>query len=60
MTSLQVELPAGVVRQVVTAPAAVLSEPCEQVDPTDTEVVQLAADLLATMDISPGCVGLAA
>lgn len=60
MTSLLVELPAGVVRHVVTAPAAVLSEPCEQVDPTDAEVVQLAADLLATMDVSPGCVGLAA
>ncbi|MCB0900705.1 MAG: peptide deformylase [Lysobacterales bacterium] len=44
----------------VTAPAAVLSAPCEQVDPTDAEVVQLAADLLATMDVSPGCVGLAA
>ena len=60
MTSLQVELPAGVVRLVVIAPAAVLSAPCEQVDPTDAEVVQLAADLLATMDVSPGCVGLAA
>ena len=42
MTSLQVELPAGVVREVVTAPAAVLSTPCEQVDPADPEVVQLA------------------
>ena len=60
MTSLRVELPAGVVREVVTAPAAVLSEPCAPVDPTDPEVIQLAADLLATMEVSPGCVGLAA
>jgi peptide deformylase len=30
------------------------------VDPTDPEVIQLAADLIATMRVSPGCVGLAA
>lgn len=60
MTPLQVELPDGVVREVVTAPAAVLSEPCLPVDPADPDVVRLAADLLATMDVSPGCVGLAA
>src|SRR5690606_15111608 len=30
------------------------------VDPTAAEVVQLAADLVATMRVSPGCVGLAA
>jgi peptide deformylase len=30
------------------------------VDPTDPETVQLAADLVATMRVSPGCVGLAA
>jgi peptide deformylase len=30
------------------------------VDPTDPEVVQLAADLVTTMRVSPGCVGLAA
>ncbi len=60
MTSLEVDLPKGAVREVVTAPSAVLSEPCRQVDPTAAEVVQLAADLLATMDVSPGCVGLAA
>lgn len=53
-------LPAGAVRPVVTAPAAVLSNPCADVDPRDPEVVQLAADLLATMAVSPGCVGLAA
>lgn len=53
-------LPAGVILDVVTAPAAVLSSPCADVDPTDPEVVQLAADLVATMRVSPGCVGLAA
>lgn len=57
---IELDLPQGVVRPVVTAPAAVLSTRCEEVDPADPEVVQLAADLLATMDVSPGCVGLAA
>ena len=50
----------GRVLPVVTAPAAVLSTVGEEVDPTDPEVVQLAADLIATMRVSPGCVGLAA
>ncbi|MBO4210082.1 peptide deformylase [Micromonospora echinofusca] len=50
----------GVVRQVVTAPDPVLSRPGVEVDPCDPEVVQLAADLVATMRVSPGCVGLAA
>ena len=50
----------GVVRDVVSAPAAVLSTPGGAVDPTSPEVVQLAADLVATMRVSPGCVGLAA
>jgi peptide deformylase len=50
----------GRVRAVVTAPAAVLSTPGAEVDPTDPEIVQLAADLIATMRVSPGCVGLAA
>jgi peptide deformylase len=45
---------------VVTAPAAVLSTPCAEVDPCDPDVAQLAADLLATQRVSPGCVGLAA
>jgi N-formylmethionyl-tRNA deformylase len=31
-----------------------------QVDPSDPVIVQLCADLVATMRISPGCVGLAA
>lgn len=50
----------GRVRPVLTAPAAVLSETGKAVDPTDPEIVQLAADLVATMRVSPGCVGLAA
>ncbi|TDC73001.1 peptide deformylase [Micromonospora sp. KC606] len=50
----------GVVRPVVTAPNPVLSRPGVAVDPTVEETVQLAADLIATMRVSPGCVGLAA
>ena len=50
----------GAVRDVVRAPAAVLSSVGELVDPTSPEIVQLAADLVATMRVSPGCVGLAA
>lgn len=52
--------PDGRVRAVVTAPASVLSTVGEEVDPTDPEIVGLAADLVATMRVSPGCVGLAA
>jgi peptide deformylase len=51
---------AGRVLPVVTAPEAVLSRAGEPVDPTDPRVVRLAADLVATMRVSPGCVGLAA
>ena len=54
------DLPPGRVLPVVTAPAAVLSAPSVEVDPADPAVVQLAADLLATQRVSPGCVGLAA
>jgi peptide deformylase len=50
----------GRVLPVVHAPAPVLSRPCSPVDPADPAVVQLAADLVATMRVSPGCVGLAA
>jgi peptide deformylase len=53
------ELP-GSVRSVVRAPATVLSRRSAEVDPRDPVVVQLAADLVATMRVSPGCVGLAA
>lgn len=54
------DLPPGRVRTVVTAPDPVLSQACEPVGPDDPDVVSLAADLLATMAVSPGCVGLAA
>lgn len=47
-------------RTVVTAPEQVLSQPAKEVDPTEPSVVALAADLVATMRVSPGCVGLAA
>jgi peptide deformylase len=50
----------GNVLPVVRAPASVLSTVGAAVDPTDPVVVQLAADLVATMRVSPGCVGLAA
>lgn len=50
----------GRVREVVTAPDPVLSTTGREVDPADPEIVQLAADLVATMRVSPGCVGLAA
>lgn len=45
---------------VVTAPDDVLSQRCQEVSPDDPGVVTLAADLLTTMAVSPGCVGLAA
>ena len=54
------ELPTGRVLPVLHAPSPVLSAPAVEVDPLDAEVVQLAADLLATQRVSPGCVGLAA
>jgi peptide deformylase len=50
----------GEVLPVVSAPEPVLSRPGPEVDPTSEEVVKLAADLIATMRVSPGCVGLAA
>ncbi|MGL5857676.1 MAG: peptide deformylase [Angustibacter sp.] len=53
-------LPPGRVRPVVRAPDPVLSQPGAQVDPADPDVVQLAADLLATRRAHPGCVGVAA
>jgi peptide deformylase len=53
-------LPEGVLRAVMRAPAAVLSTPSAEVDPSDPAVVSLAADLLVTQRASPGCVGLAA
>ena len=50
----------GDVLTVVAAPDLVLSTRGADVDPTADHVVQLAADLVATMRVSPGCVGLAA
>ena len=50
----------GRVLDVVRAPAPVLSAAGAAVDPRSPEVAQLAADLVATMRVSPGCVGLAA
>jgi peptide deformylase len=51
---------AGAVREVVRAPDPVLATAGEPVDPDDPSIIQLAADLVATMRVSPGCVGLAA
>jgi peptide deformylase len=53
-------LPDGRIRDIVQAPDHVLSAPGPEVDPTDPAVIQLCADLVATMRVSPGCVGLAA
>ncbi|MFI5905904.1 peptide deformylase [Dactylosporangium sp. NPDC051541] len=52
--------PTGAVLPVVRAPAAVLGTAAAAVDPCAPEIVRLAADLVATMKVSPGCVGLAA
>jgi len=53
-------LPSGAVRAVVRAPEPVLSTPGQDVDPTAAATIELVADLLATQQVSPGCVGLAA
>jgi len=50
----------GAVLEVVRAPHPVLATESAPVDPLDPEMIQLAADLVATMRVSPGCVGLAA
>jgi len=50
----------GRVLEVVRAPQPVLATAGEPIDPTDPASVRLAADLVATMRVSPGCVGLAA
>ncbi|GGM30249.1 peptide deformylase [Micromonospora yangpuensis] len=50
----------GEVRPVVCAPEPVLSRAGAEVDPNSAETVRLAADLVATMRVAPGCVGLAA
>lgn len=50
----------GQIRPVLTAPDPTLSRLGHDVDPCADDVVRVAADLLATMRVSPGCVGLAA
>jgi len=50
----------GSVRPSVRAPEPVLAAVTAEVDPSDPEIAQLAADLVATMRVAPGCVGLAA
>ncbi len=60
LTLPDLDLPEGRVLPVVRAPEAVLGTRCAEVDPVDPGVIQLAADLIATMRVSPGCVGLAA
>jgi peptide deformylase len=51
---------AGDVLEVIRAPHPVLATEGATVDPLDPVMVALAADLVATMRVSPGCVGLAA
>ena len=60
MSGLLPDLPPGRVLPVVRAPSRGLSQASRQVDPRADDVVQLAADLLATQRSAPGCVGLAA
>jgi peptide deformylase len=50
----------GRVRPVVRAPHPMLSTRAMPVDPGTGETVQLTADLVHTMRVAPGCVGLAA
>jgi peptide deformylase len=50
----------GDVLELVRAPHPVLATDGAEVDPLDPVMVALAADLVATMRVSPGCVGLAA
>jgi peptide deformylase len=47
-------------RPIVEHPHATLSQPSIEVDPEDAYTVEIANQLLATMRVSPGCVGLAA
>ncbi|MEU0095079.1 peptide deformylase [Kribbella sp. NPDC006257] len=50
----------GDVLEVIRAPHPVLATEGADVDPMDPVMIALAADLVATMRVSPGCVGLAA
>src|SRR5699024_1874028 len=58
--TVSVELPEGHVLPVLTAPDPVLATAAEQSYPTDPAVVQLCADLVVLLLVSPGCVGLVA
>jgi peptide deformylase len=62
MTTTLLDRPvgAGVVRPVLRAPHPALTAPGAPVDPADPATVRAVADLVATMQASPGCVGLAA
>ena len=60
MSGLLPDLPPGRVLPVVRAPSRGLSQASHEVDPRAEDVVQLAADLLATQRSEQGCVGLAA
>lgn len=53
-------LAAGVVRPAVGGAHPVLHTAGAPADPGDPDILRLAADLVATMRVSPGCVGLAA
>jgi peptide deformylase len=48
------------VRPVVSLPHAVLTSPSSEVGSLDQQARDLAVDLVDTMRVSPGCVGLAA
>ena len=48
------------VRSVLTHPAVVLTQRSVEVDPGDPAIVALARTLVATMRVSPACIGLAA
>jgi peptide deformylase len=50
----------GDVLEVIRAPHPVLATEGAEIDPLDPVMVALAADLVATMRVAPGCVGLAA
>jgi peptide deformylase len=50
----------GEVLEVIRAPHPVLATEGAEIDPLDPVMVALAADLVATMRVAPGCVGLAA
>jgi peptide deformylase len=50
----------GEVLEVIHAPHPVLATEGAEIDPLDPVMVALAADLVATMRVAPGCVGLAA